>query len=92
MTEGEVGLGQFGCRRVKGQLSAGHPVAVTQNRRRVDGRTAKVQIHVSVDVDEVTAERKAANVVIEGKVARMRGDYQRSIDFAIQDKLLLQLI
>jgi len=69
VTEGEVGLGKFGCRRVKGQLSAGHPVAVTQNRRRVDGRTAKVQIHVSVDVDEVAG---IGSFDLSGLFARLR--------------------
>jgi len=69
VTEGEVGLGKFGPRRVKGQLSAGNPVSVTQNRRRVDGRTAKVQIHVSVNVDIVTG---IGSFDLSGLFARLR--------------------
>jgi len=87
VADGEVGFGQLGASRVKGQLRTGHPTTVTQNRRRVDRGTAKVQIHVSVDVQVVTG---VGSFDLSGLFARLGRHGRLEGQFEARRQLVLE--
>jgi len=83
VTESEVGFGELGGGRVKGQLGSGNPFAIAQNGSRVDGRAAEVQIHVSVDVQVIPG---VGSFDLSGLFARLwrHGRLERELEASCQ--------
>jgi len=95
VANGEVGFGELGAGRVKGQLSTGHPTTITQNRRRVDGGTAEVQIHISVDVQVVTGVGSfdlSGLFARLGRHGRLEGQFEASRQLVLEGDLRRQQV